>query len=126
MPGTRTCLALLLDSRGVTELLLQLRVKAIGIIEDINWSLDRGLNVITGEPYSRLCEEIDLESYNPKIPNGKNKRREVGSTTMDKAQKSTIIIPGIKDYRTYSIFPTFGKQQDLVRIEVNSPTRQKG
>ncbi len=49
MPGTRTCLALLLDSRGVIELLLQLRVKAIGIIEDINWGLDRGLNVITGE-----------------------------------------------------------------------------
>ncbi|MBE9478079.1 MAG: AAA family ATPase, partial [Chloroflexi bacterium] len=30
-------------------MLLQLRVKAIGIIEDISWGLDRGLNVITGE-----------------------------------------------------------------------------
>lgn len=30
-------------------MLLQLRVKAIGIIEDINWGLGHGLNVITGE-----------------------------------------------------------------------------
>ena len=34
---------------GEDELLLELRVKDIGIIEDINWSLSGGLNVITGE-----------------------------------------------------------------------------
>ena len=49
LPEARLCLALLPDSRGVTGLLLQLKVKAIGIIEDINWGLGRGLNVITGE-----------------------------------------------------------------------------
>ena len=30
-------------------MLLALRVKDLGIIEDINWSLSQGLNVITGE-----------------------------------------------------------------------------
>ncbi len=30
-------------------MLLELRVKALGIIEEINWSLINGLNVITGE-----------------------------------------------------------------------------
>ncbi|MDD4985580.1 MAG: AAA family ATPase, partial [Dehalococcoidales bacterium] len=37
------------DARGLKRVLLQLRVKAIGIIEDINWALGPGLNVITGE-----------------------------------------------------------------------------
>ena len=30
-------------------MLLELRVKDFGIIEDIHWNLDEGLNVITGE-----------------------------------------------------------------------------
>ncbi len=30
-------------------MLLELRVKDLGIIEDIDWKLDEGLNVITGE-----------------------------------------------------------------------------
>ena len=30
-------------------MLLELMVKGLGIIEEINWSLSRGLNVITGE-----------------------------------------------------------------------------
>ncbi len=30
-------------------MLLELRVKDLGIIEDIDWKLDTGLNVITGE-----------------------------------------------------------------------------
>ncbi len=34
---------------GEDKLLLELRVKNLGIIEDINWSLSGGLNVITGE-----------------------------------------------------------------------------
>ncbi len=34
---------------GGEKLLLELRVKDLGIIEDISWSLDCGLNVITGE-----------------------------------------------------------------------------
>ena len=34
---------------GECELLLELRVRNLGIIEDINWSLSRGLNVVTGE-----------------------------------------------------------------------------
>jgi len=43
-----TCLIPPLGSGG-NELLLELRVKDIGIIEEINWSLGDGLNVITGE-----------------------------------------------------------------------------
>lgn len=34
---------------GEDELLLELRVKDFGIIEEMNWSLSHGLNVITGE-----------------------------------------------------------------------------
>lgn len=34
---------------GEENLLLELRVKALGIIEEINWRLSHGLNVITGE-----------------------------------------------------------------------------
>jgi len=34
---------------GGNKLLLELRVKDVGIIEEINWSLSKGLNVITGE-----------------------------------------------------------------------------
>nr|MBC8274706.1 AAA family ATPase [Chloroflexota bacterium] len=30
-------------------MLLELRVKELGIIEDIHWNLSPGLNVITGE-----------------------------------------------------------------------------
>ncbi|MDD5590798.1 MAG: DNA repair protein RecN [Dehalococcoidales bacterium] len=48
-PVTGISPALPPDSRGFALVLLQLRVKAIGIIEDINWALGPGLNVITGE-----------------------------------------------------------------------------
>jgi len=34
---------------GGSELLLELKVKALGIIEEIDWKLGHGLNVISGE-----------------------------------------------------------------------------
>jgi DNA repair protein RecN (Recombination protein N) len=37
------------SGKGEDSLLLELRVRDFGIIEDIRWSLGRGLNVITGE-----------------------------------------------------------------------------
>ncbi len=40
-------------------MLLELRVKNLGIIEDINWKLDAGLNVITGETGSGKSLIID-------------------------------------------------------------------
>jgi DNA repair protein RecN (Recombination protein N) len=44
-------------------LLLELRVKDFGIIEDINWKLDSGFNVITGETgagKSLLIDAVEL------------------------------------------------------------------
>jgi DNA repair protein RecN (Recombination protein N) len=40
-------------------LLLELRVKDLGIIEDINWKLDVGLNIITGETGAGKSQVLD-------------------------------------------------------------------
>ena len=44
-------------------MLLELRVRDFGIIEDMNWSLSSGLNVITGETgagKSLVIDAVDL------------------------------------------------------------------
>ena len=48
-PDTHGKISLRLWIRGGNELLLELRVKNLGIIEDMNWRLRDGLNIITGE-----------------------------------------------------------------------------
>jgi DNA repair protein RecN (Recombination protein N) len=79
---------------GEEVLLLELRVKDLGIIEDIDWKLDHGLNVITGETgagKSLVIDAVELllvgSASEDVIRHGATEARIEGLFVLSKADK---------------------------------------